>query len=64
MLSATSSNILFCMHDSFIIDLSNEDKPLLKEILKTFSDTRYGKYKVNLNIGKDFSSMKELVWKQ
>ena len=64
MLKGRKSKILFCMHDSFVIDLSNEDKPLLKKILETFADTRYGKYRVNLRIGKDFSDMKELQWKQ
>ena len=64
MLKNTDSNIIFSMHDSFVIDLCSEDKPMLKEILKTFSDTRYGEYKVNLNIGRDFNEMKEVQWKQ
>ena len=59
MLKNTDSNIMFCMHDSFVVDLCNKDKPVLKEILKTFSDTRYGEYKVNLNIGRDFNEMRK-----
>jgi hypothetical protein len=64
MLTETDSNILFCMHDSFVIDLCDKDRPMLKNILKAFSNTRYGEYRVNLNIGRDFNQMKELVWKQ
>ena len=64
LLSETKSKILFCMHDSFVIDLCDKDKPILKDILKIFSETQYGEYKVNLNIGRDFSKMKELLWKQ
>lgn len=64
MLKNTDSNIMFCMHDSFVVDLCNKDKSMLKEILKTFSDTRYGEYKVNLSIGRDFNEMKEVQWKQ
>lgn len=64
MLSNTDSNIMFCMHDSFVIDLADRDRSMLKDILKVFADTRYGKYRVNLNIGRDFKDMKELAWKQ
>ena len=64
MLSETNSNILFCMHDSFVIDLADKDRPMLKDILKEFANTCYGEYKVNLNIGRDFNSMREMVWKQ
>ena len=35
-----------------------------KDILKEFANTRYGEYKVNLNIGRDFNSMREMAWKQ
>ena len=52
------------MHDSFVIDLCDRDKPMLKDILKVFSDTQYGEYRVNLNIGRDFNDMRELQWKQ
>jgi hypothetical protein len=62
MLSETNSRILFTMHDSFVIDLCNKDKSMLKEILRKFSDTRYGEYRVNLSIGRDFSSMEEIEW--
>jgi len=64
MLSETKSKILFCMHDSFVLDLCDKDKPMLKDILKTFSETQYGEYRVNLSIGRDFNKMKELPWKQ
>lgn len=64
LLSDTSSKIIFCMHDSFVIDLADKDKKILKKVLEIFSNTRYGKYRVNLRIGKDFQDMKDIEWKQ
>jgi hypothetical protein len=63
LLSGSKSNIIFCMHDSFVIDLNDDDKPLLKKVLEIFSNTRYGEYKVNLSIGRDFKDMREMNWK-
>ena len=55
---------LFFFIIGFVIDLCDRDKPMLKDILKVFSDTQYGEYRVNLNIGRDFNDMRELQWKQ
>jgi hypothetical protein len=57
ILDKTNSYIAFSIHDSFIIDLKREDKPVLDEVVKTFSKTIFGDFKINLSIGKDFGNM-------
>ena len=54
------SDICFTIHDSLVIDLAEEEKYLIPEIKKVFSDTELGTFKVNISAGKDFGNMKEL----
>ena len=60
MLKNKKSHIAFCVHDSLVIDLDNEEKDMIPEIKKIFSDTELGNFKVNLSAGKDYGTMKEL----
>ena len=52
------------MHDSIVLDFSANEKSKLSEIINTFSETRLGKYGINVSIGKSFGDLKELEWKQ
>lgn len=54
------SNICFTIHDSLVIDFTEEEKYLIPEIKKIFADTELGTFKVNISAGKDFGKMKEL----
>jgi hypothetical protein len=54
------TKILGLLHDECIIDLADEDKGDLKEILSIFGDTKYGKYKTKVKIGTDFGNVREL----
>ena len=54
------SNIAFTIHDSVVIDLANEDRNALMEMAEIFSNTKLGKYPVNISAGKNFGSMKRL----
>jgi hypothetical protein len=54
------SYIAFCIHDSVIIDFSDDDRDLLKGVIHDFSNTKLGKYKVNISAGKDFLNMKRM----
>ena len=54
------TKILGLLHDECIIDLADEDKADLKEILSIFGDTRYGKYKTKVKIGTNFGDVREL----
>ena len=48
------------VHDSVLIDLSEEDKDILPELIKTFSTTPLGEYKVGVNIGRDYGQMRKM----
>lgn len=64
LLSGMKSRVAFLMHDSIVLDFSANEKHKLLEIINTFSDTRFGKYGINVSIGKNFGDLKELQWKQ
>lgn len=64
MLNERKSNIAFMLHDSVVIDFDMEDKPILKEIVDTFSNTPMGFWKTNVSVGESFGEMRSLPWKQ
>ena len=64
ILGQKKSKIAFLMHDSIILDFAASEKSLLREIIEAFRDTRFGQYRVNVNMGKNFGEMKEINWKQ
>jgi hypothetical protein len=43
-----------------MIDFSEEDQDIINDIKELFSDTRYGKFKINCFAGKRWGSMKKL----
>jgi DNA polymerase I-like protein with 3'-5' exonuclease and polymerase domains len=52
------SKILFCLHDSVVLDMTNEDcKKLLREIVEMFGNTQLGNYLVNVRVGKNYGEM-------
>jgi hypothetical protein len=59
-LEGKKSFIKFCNHDSLVIDLSEEDQYDINKISKLFSNTRFGKFKVNHEGGKNWAQMKPL----
>tara|TARA_Y100001937_G_scaffold32983_1_gene47048 strand:+ start:4431 stop:5618 length:1188 start_codon:yes stop_codon:yes gene_type:complete len=60
LLDGRKSYISFCVHDSLVIDFSEEDKDMLKDLVEIFSNTKLGVFKANVHAGKDFLNMKEL----
>ena len=64
ILDQKKSKIAFLMHDSIILDFAASEKSLLREIIEAFRNTRFGQYRVNVNMGKNFGEMKEINWKQ
>ena len=60
LLKETESHISFCIHDNVVIDMKEEDYNKLSNIVQTFADTKLGKYKVNVRIGKSYGEMKEI----
>ncbi len=60
LLRDKKSYISFTLHDSVILDFSKEDKQMIDGIVKSFSDTRMGKFKVNVAMGKNFGEMNSI----
>lgn len=55
------SKIAFCVHDNVVIDLVDDEKKYMKEIMKIFADTEYGMFRVNIKAGNDYGSMKSVI---
>jgi len=60
MLEDKRSEVRFLVHDSVLLDLSDEDKALLPEMIDKFSKTPLGKYKVGVSIGKSYGEMRKM----
>ena len=54
------SFIAFMVHDSVVIDLSKEDRELLSNAIEAFSNTRLGKFPVNVSIGKNYGTLRKI----
>lgn len=60
LLKSKKSFIKFLIHDSIVIDVSVEDKKLVKEICDTFNKTDFGKFVITKKVGKNYGDMKTL----
>jgi hypothetical protein len=60
LLKGKKSHISFLIHDAVYIDLADEDRYELLNLLDTFQKTRYDVFKVNVSAGKNLGEMKEL----
>ena len=54
------STIAFTMHDSIILDMSQEDAIMLREIKDKFEQTRWGPFVSTCKIGTNFGELKEI----
>jgi len=59
MLDGSKSFIKFCNHDSVIIDFSEKDQFMINDIKHAFSQTRFGKFKVNCSAGRNWLDMQK-----
>ena len=57
------SFIPFMVHDSVVLDLKDEDKKMLPELIKELSDTKWGTFPVNVKIGSNYGNMKKVTIK-
>ena len=60
MLRGKKSTIAFTLHDSIILDMTQEDAIMLKDIKSQFESTRWGNFLSTCKIGKTFGNLKEL----
>ena len=57
-LEGRKSTIAFCLHDSLVIDLHEEDKHMFHDLHEIFATTELGKFKVNVSCGRSFGDMR------
>jgi len=61
-LSNSRSFVTAVVHDSVVIDLDKEERHLIPQLKQIFEDTKLGKFKVNVSLGKNLGQMKEFKW--
>jgi len=52
------TNVAFLVHDSIVLDVPLEEKDRIKEIVQIFENTKLGKFKVNINVGKNLGVLR------
>ena len=55
------SFVSFCIHDSIVVDLCFKEREMVQELAEIFSKTKFGTFKTNLSLGKDFGNMKRVL---
>ena len=60
LLKNRKSSVKFCLHDSIVLDFSNEDRDIIMEIKNIFSTTPFGSFPTRISGGKTFGNMKEM----
>jgi hypothetical protein len=60
LLKGRKSYISFLIHDAVYIDLADDDRYEILNLLDTFRKTRYDMFKVNVSAGRNLGDMKEL----
>ena len=56
-LEGRKSQIAFIMLDAVVVDFDTEDLDILPELKRIFQDTKLGKFKVNIGVGKNYGEM-------
>jgi DNA polymerase I-like protein with 3'-5' exonuclease and polymerase domains len=54
------SHIAFCVHDSIVLDMTEDEKHLIPQIKNLFSDTSLGNFKTNISAGRNFGKLYNL----
>ena len=55
------SFVAFCIHDSIVLDMSSEERNMIKDLYETFATTKFGQVRANLSMGRDFGSMSKVL---
>jgi hypothetical protein len=59
-LKGKKSYVAFMVHDEFVLDVTDDEKNLIVDIINLLQDTPYGKFPVNVKAGKNYGDMKKL----
>ena len=54
------SHIAFCVHDSIVLDMTEDEKYLIPQIKRLFSNTDLGDFKANVSAGRNFGKLYNL----
>lgn len=54
------SHISFCVHDSIVLDMTDDEKDLIPQIKKMFSDTDLGNFQTSVKAGRNFGKLYNL----
>ena len=54
------SFIAFTIHDNIVLDIPDEERYIIPELIEIFSDTALGRFMVNVKAGKDFGNLRTL----
>ena len=60
ILEGKKTEIAFIIHDSIVLDYSDEDGDFINEVYWEFQDTRFGKFMTNVSGGRNFGEMRSL----
>lgn len=60
LLKNKKSFVSSCIHDSVVLDIAAEDKNIVQELKKQFSQTNCGDFRTNISLGKNFGNMKRI----
>ena len=52
------TNVAFLVHDSIVLDVPLSEKNRIKEIVEILENTKLGKFKVNVNVGRNLGELK------
>ena len=58
------SFISFTLHDSIVIDYDDSERETVGKLIDIFSETHFGKFKVNVSAGKSYGKMRKIDWIQ
>ena len=59
-LKGMNSFVTFSIHDSLVIDLDENERHVLSEIVEIFQNTDLGNFKANVSVGKNFAEMRKI----
>ena len=64
LLKNKNSFIAFLMHDSIILDFKQGEEKEIRNIIDSFQRTRFGNYRINVKMGKNFGDMRDIEWRR
>ena len=61
ILQGRKSYIAFTLHDSLVIDYSEDDGDVVESVVDAFKNTDLGQFVINISSGRNFGDMRKLI---